>query len=127
VNLRDAVLCLAACGLLAACGTSSATEGKPSEHAGYTASSTGAVAAAHDRLDGAYDFCIQQVTDRLKAPATARFSERDPDHEGQDGSLYLFTGTVDSENGFGALIRSDWSCKIRWANGSYSAEAVTVS
>jgi hypothetical protein len=127
VNLRDAALCLAACGLLAACGTSSATEGKPSGGAGYTASSTGAVAAAHDRLDGAYDFCIQQVTDRLKAPATARFSERDPDHEGQDSGLYLFTGTVDSENGFGALIRSDWACKIRWANGSYSAEAVTVA
>jgi hypothetical protein len=125
MNMRGSVVAVLAVALLSGCGgNGNASEAKD---AGYTASSTGAVAAAQQRFDGAYDFCTQQVTDRLKAPATAKFSARDSDHEGQNGGLYLFTGTVDSENGFGALIRSDWSCQIRWANGSYTAEAVTVS
>lgn len=113
---------------LAGCSSSDAATDRPAATASaYTTSPTGALAAARERFDGAYDFCIEQVTNRLKAPATARFSARDRDNEAKDGDRYLFTGTVDSENGFGALIRSEWSCDIRWTGGEYVAASVVVS
>lgn len=55
--------------------------------------------------------CEEWVKERLKAPATAEFT---------DGTVsgspsgYTITGTVDSENGFGAMLRGDWSCEIRY-------------
>lgn len=105
---------------------SSSTE-ETGASAAYTPPSDGAVAAGRQRMDDAYDFCVDRVTEQLKAPATAQFSNRDPAHEGQDAGRYLFTGTVDSENSFGALIRSDWACDIRWTGGTFVAESVTVA
>ena len=123
--MRGVAIGALAAALVAGC-SGGGEESRASE-ATYTTSPTGALAAARDRLDGAYDFCVERVTERLKAPATARFSARDRDNEAQDGDRYLFTGTVDSENGFGALIRSDWGCEIRWTGGDYTAVSVTVS
>lgn len=54
--------------------------------------------------------CHDHVEDRLKSPATAEFSdERAVDHA--DGSFTAY-GTVDSENGFGALVRNDYMCEV---------------
>lgn len=54
--------------------------------------------------------CEQWVKKRLKAPATAKFS--DVQITGSDPS-WTVTGAVDSENGFGAMLRSSWTCNIR--------------
>lgn len=59
--------------------------------------------------------CEDWVRDRLRAPGTARFNNGD--ETGSAGN-YTITGTVDSENGFGALLRSSWECSIRWDDAS---------
>lgn len=58
--------------------------------------------------------CENAVSSQLKAPATARFAITGntvggPDDDHLDGKVI---GTVDSQNGFGALVRSDWTCIV---------------
>jgi hypothetical protein len=53
--------------------------------------------------------CQDFVMDRLKAPSTAEF---DTDVSGV-GPEYTVTGTVDSENSFGAMLRSQFTCTVR--------------
>lgn len=52
--------------------------------------------------------CEDQVKARLKAPSTAKF-----DNEEATGSgTWTVTGTVDSENSFGAMLRADFQCTV---------------
>lgn len=65
---------------------------------------------------GAIDVCEQHVRDLLRAPSTADFG-------GQQASLtssghFTVTGWVDAENGFGAKLRSDWSCSATHVSGA---------
>ena len=53
--------------------------------------------------------CKDQVEARLKAPSTAKFS--DVSVKGIGGE-FTVTGSVDSENSFGAMIRSEFSCDV---------------
>jgi hypothetical protein len=62
----------------------------------------------------AAELCQQAVLDRLKSPATASFSNVTTELVSE---VYYVKGSVDSENGFGATMRSDWSCDI-FAGGS---------
>ncbi len=63
------------------------------------------------------DACQKAVLERLKAPATAVFSPDDeelfaePGFNAEDGR-WMYFGNVDSENGFGALLRSEYACQI---------------
>lgn len=52
--------------------------------------------------------CESSVTDMLKSPATAEFDTTASEVAGS----WTVTGTVDSENGFGALLRSDFRCYV---------------
>jgi hypothetical protein len=62
--------------------------------------------------------CEDFVTRQLVAPATAKFptanhiaiSQLDPDKP-----EWLIVGYVDSENKMGAMLRTDYSCTVRWA------------
>lgn len=47
--------------------------------------------------------CEHAVRDRLRSPAAARFNHDEP-------SSYSTTGTVDSQNGFGAMLRARFRC-----------------
>jgi len=49
------------------------------------------------------------IADRLKAPATAKYS--DVTVSGAAGS-YTVAGAVDSQNSFGALVRSSFTCSV---------------
>lgn len=60
--------------------------------------------------------CEEWVKERLKAPATAQFTDGSVTGDAVGG--FTIAGTVDSENGFGALIRGDWSCQIRYEPSS---------
>lgn len=53
--------------------------------------------------------CKDYVKDRLKAPGTARFSAAS--HTGT-GAAYTVRGLVDSENSFGASLRSTYTCTV---------------
>ena len=57
---------------------------------------------------GAEDVCKQAVKDRLKAPATAKFSSTKAT---LSGGSWTVTGAVDSENSFGALVRGNFTCQ----------------
>lgn len=66
------------------------------------------------------------VADRLKAPASAKFSDQTRTHLGQ--GHWRVNGTVDSENSFGAMIRGEYSCEIELSDdgGRWLALDVTV-
>lgn len=77
-----------------------------------------------DRLEddlaaGAYDVCKQFVEQRLTSPGTAEFPDfYDDDDEVRVAILrnedYRVNSQVDSENGFGALLRSFFECRVAY-------------
>lgn len=74
---------------------------------------------------GAEQACQEWVTDRLKAPSTAEFvdvyatkgqadlTEQDIYDGKLDESVYTVKGSVDSQNGFGAMLRTGWTCEVK--------------
>jgi hypothetical protein len=63
----------------------------------------------------AYDMCKDFVRTRLKAPATARFPDYWRGGEvvvGGAGPSYTVRAHVDSENSFGALLRTRFTCDV---------------
>jgi hypothetical protein len=61
---------------------------------------------------------------RLKAPATAAFSSVTTTTA---GATYTVTGSVDSENSFGAKIRSSFTCAMHLAGDRWVLESANVS
>lgn len=59
--------------------------------------------------------CRDFVRDMLKSPSSADFSDEDASNVG--GKMWQVTGSVDSENSFGAMIRNTYTCKVRWTGG----------
>lgn len=53
--------------------------------------------------------CEERVKNSLKSPSTADFSGVTTTGSGP----YSVTGDVDSQNGFGAMVRSSFSCSVR--------------
>lgn len=57
--------------------------------------------------------CRSFITDRLKSPGSARFSDSsETERTSKSDGGFLITGWVDSQNSFGALLRSHYSCSI---------------
>ncbi|PZF63343.1 hypothetical protein DEI81_08015 [Curtobacterium sp. MCBD17_013] len=52
--------------------------------------------------------CENQVKDHLKSPSTAKFND-----SVSGVGPFTVTGTVDSENSFGAMLRSNFECSVR--------------
>lgn len=71
------------------------------------------VEALKDPLPGnktLINICFRSVKKILKAPATAKFPlVREPKFF-VNGGIYYVSGQVDAQNGYGALIRSNFSC-----------------
>ena len=67
--------------------------------------------------------CEEWVKERLKSPGTADFSGQSIN--GADPS-WSIAGDVDSENTFGGVVRSAWTCDIR-INGDQWTGNVKVS
>jgi hypothetical protein len=65
--------------------------------------------------DEAREACRTYVRDRLVAPATAQFSE-----ERVIGSNpTMVAGKVDSENRFGAMLRTTYTCRVQYESGEW--------
>ncbi len=64
----------------------------------------------------AEDMCEKFVSDRLKSPGTADFPGASSVAQ-LAGGEYRVTGAVDSQNGFGALLRTDYVCTVRDMGG----------
>ncbi len=63
----------------------------------------------------AIDVCHQEVSDQLRAPATADFGGETVTHT---GDRYTVVGHVDAQNGFGAQIRTNWVCNATYVSGT---------
>jgi hypothetical protein len=60
----------------------------------------------------AYEACKSMVTDRLKAPGSARFQGIFEANLVNHGDRISWDGWVDSQNGFGALLRTRFNCYV---------------
>lgn len=67
-------------------------------------------------------FIISQnyVMNILKSPKTAEFPSRDFRHNLVEGETHVINSYVDSQNGFGALIRSDWTVSMTFNGGDWA-------
>lgn len=59
--------------------------------------------------------CEKFVKDRLKAPASAEFAPGSETHTLAKGKgAYKITSWVDSQNSFGAMIRTNYTCEVSY-------------
>lgn len=84
----------------------------------------GCSTSANDSSRGfeAEHYCKEFVKQRLKAPSTAKF--QNTDHSGT-GSTFTVTGTVDSNNSFGAQIRSPFTCVVHRTSSSWELRSLS--
>lgn len=64
----------------------------------------------------AAETCEGWVSEKLKSPSTAEFSSERESSTGTNS--WTITGTVDAQNSFGAMIRAEWACDVRWDTAS---------
>lgn len=86
--------------------------------------------AQRDVVAEATRACQEQfILARLKAPATAKFSGAAVTKVTSSavGDVYTISGSVDSQNGFGALIRSRWTCQLHWIEDHWVLDNADVS
>jgi hypothetical protein len=69
--------------------------------------------------------CQEQfIPARLKAPGTAQFTDVAVT---ELGGSYRVAGSVDSQNGFGALVRASFTCSVRLDGDNWVLEAAAVT
>jgi hypothetical protein len=76
--------------------------------------------------DRAAERCHDLVTDRLRAPSTAVWASTQIEDRG-NGRFFVW-GEIDAQNGFGAQVRSRYSCELYTPDGGgrWSTNAVKV-
>jgi hypothetical protein len=78
-----------------------------------------------DPGDDAKRVCQEEfIADRLKAPASADYSDVEVS---ASGDVYEVTGKVDSQNSFGAKVRSSFRCVVRDAGDEWRLVSASVS
>lgn len=84
---------------------------------GSVGGSGGSDSRSHDKIS-AYTICQQFVEDRLKAPSTADYPWDATERTTYLGSTrYRVDAYVDAENSFGAKIRNDFECTVKYTGG----------
>lgn len=73
----------------------------------------------------AQETCHHFVKDDLKSPGSARFEKYNDAKVSIEGETRTVEGFVDSENGFGALLRTHYRCVIRDEGDSYTLVDLT--
>lgn len=68
---------------------------------------------------GAYSVCKQMVTDRLKAPSSAKFLAYQERNVELTAGVYSVNGYVDAENSFGAALRTTFYCELTYSGNNY--------
>ena len=66
-------------------------------------------------IDEAIDDCQNRITKKLTSPASADFAgkdELDIQKKENNGEYWQIRGYVDSDNKFGASLRSSWYCTV---------------
>ena len=70
-----------------------------------------------DRSSMAHIQCQNFVRDRLRAPSTADFPLLDREVRREASDTYFVISYVDAQNGFGATIRNNYNCRVRFRGG----------
>jgi hypothetical protein len=84
-------------------------------------------ASFKDRRGFAWEACKSAVENELKAPSTADFpSVLDAQFREATTETIVVGAYVDAQNGFGAMIRSDWICSADFAAGTTDVQSATV-
>jgi len=65
--------------------------------------------ASADRSTDAEVMCEEFINKRLKAPASAKYTHQSRQ---KNGAQYVVSGYVDSQNSFGAMVRTDFTCTV---------------
>jgi hypothetical protein len=78
---------------------------------------------AGDRGSNAVAQCESAVKNQLKAPSTAKFSGEDYIDE---DPTWLVTGSVDAQNGFGAMLRSGFNCTLTRSGESFIVSQANI-
>lgn len=68
--------------------------------------------------DQAVTACQDIITEQLRSPATAQFTGMRIESRGVD--YFYVEGQVDSQNGFGATVRTTFSCELHTPDGGES-------
>jgi hypothetical protein len=75
----------------------------------------------------AYAACENWVGEQLRAPSTADFSGHNGSKITETDNGYDISGYVDAQNGFGAQIRTDWSCSVALVGDNWELLDLNVS
>lgn len=93
-------------------------------------SSSGSTSSSSDRGYTAFEMCKKSVRTNLKAPSTAKFrdyfGDQAPSISGSGDGPYTVSSTVDSQNGFGAVIRSRFTCTAEYVGSDRWSLSSTV-
>lgn len=66
----------------------------------------------------AYSDCKAAVKEQLKSPASAKFSNEKFESNQSDDTDFRVSLAVDSQNSFGAIMRDEFSCSLRFNKSS---------
>lgn len=70
-----------------------------------------------DNKVGAIVVCEQFVEQRLRSPGSADFQTANSDRVRVSGDTFVYSAFVDSQNGFGAELRTDFICTVEHIEG----------
>ncbi len=80
-----------------------------------------------DPKTDAISHCKRFVTERMRAPSTTSFPWSDVISAYEiGGGNWTVRGHVDSENGFGAKIRAEFTCMLKIDNGATTLEHISI-
>lgn len=71
--------------------------------------------------------CKEAVLKILKAPASAKFPKFSDASYSVPGGIYFLQGDVDSQNSYGALLRSPFSCSIAFEGNNKGGMLYTLA
>jgi hypothetical protein len=81
--------------------------------------------SADDLRFDARRVCHDFIDKRLKSPASSDFEETSDMDVTSVGDTYTVRGKVDAQNGFGAMIRSDYTCTVRSIGDRWVLQEIT--
>ena len=91
----------------------------------FTGNKTNPTVTIETGVTDSQTYIISQsfVKEILKAPATADFPLGEYSHIQNDEDTYTVSSYVDSENGFGANVRNNWTVTLTHNGGDWSAQS----
>jgi hypothetical protein len=90
--------------------------------------SDGSSSSEHSKMV-AYNYAEDYIEQTLKSPSTAKFPgifQKKKHTTSLGDGKYRISSWVDSQNVFGAKIRSRWSCEITFVDGNVKVENIII-